>query len=95
MSNVIAMGGGSARQAAQPVPSVIALLEDVLERARSGNVQHVAVCWIEADGSPIDAHAPGGNVLGVDIVSLIGSLEVCKTTIATQIAMNHLEPLRE
>lgn len=91
-ADVVSIGGGNSERAGKPNAELIESVKKLLELAESGQMQRLAACWIEADGSPIDMMSPGGMPHSVDIVALIGSLELCKTTIATHIALNHLEP---
>lgn len=42
-----------------PVPEVVEQLEDLLERARSGDVRGFAVAYAAADGGAVSAYEPG------------------------------------
>lgn len=82
MADIVDMGGRSSSKAAQPNRSVIDFLEKLLTQARDGQVQHIIACWLDANGIPTDAYAGGGHPM--EIVPLIGSMELCKHTILAQ-----------
>jgi|GEM_PF-6396828 len=82
MGDVIAISGKPAACAGQPNEHVIKLLEDALEQARAGHVQQIAIVWLDPQGVPSDAYAPGGATY--EVFPLIGALEVCKATLVQQ-----------
>lgn len=82
MGDVIGLTGEVAACAGQPNEEVIKLLEDVLEQARAGNVQHIAMVYLDQNGTPSDAYAPGGA--SYELIPLVGGLEICKATLVQQ-----------
>lgn len=64
----------------EPVPSVVAALESILEKARAGEAVGIAVVYCYADG------ATGGVVTGRLTYSLIGRMEEVKLEMLDEMA---------
>jgi hypothetical protein len=69
---VVALRGGEIVQPGQPLPDLVALLEEVLEMARSGEIKGVALAMIHTDD------CSSMRRCGVQTRGLIGCLEIMK-----------------
>jgi hypothetical protein len=74
MSNVVALRGGPVPEANVPNASAIEILEKLLERARSGDIQSVICAYAFSDGC-----ADYCGTWPAFQLTLIGTLEVAKT----------------
>ena len=73
MAQVVSLNGKTALQAKEPSQYLVDFLEEHLERARSGELQGLAVATHYHDGGA------GWSVVGrVGGVGMIGALELCK-----------------
>jgi hypothetical protein len=79
MSNVVSISGDRVPQAGEPNPRLVESLEDLLERARSGEVQGVAYAALDRDNL---AHWCCGGLVGC--YSVLGAL-TCLTNRVRQV----------
>ena len=77
---VVSLRGGIVPQEGVPNASVIEALEEALERARSGEIQGVAIAQLHADR--LASYAIAGIIGGY---SLLGALEMLKSVIVRHI----------
>ena len=71
-SNVVALNGQKIFAGGESNPDVVKLLEEALERARSGDIQGFALAWTCVDDST------NWKLCGLISRGLIGTLEIAK-----------------
>lgn len=77
MADVVGLRGGPVRGQGEPVASVVAALEDLLERAKSGDI--TAFAGVVETGSVAQWHVVGSG-FGFD---MLGGLECAKHRLLT------------
>lgn len=82
MSNVIGIGGKETAAAMLPNKSVIECVQNLLDEAKAGRMQHIAAVFGDGVHPPTDCYAGTGEV--AHVMMIIGGLEVCKMTLAEQ-----------
>lgn len=74
--NVVSLNGAEIIAPGTPSPKVIVLCEDLLERARSGEIMGVSVVYAYSDGAFGQGHE------GQISYGLVGALEALKVRLA-------------
>lgn len=72
---VVAIGG------AKPVPELIDILSDLLERAKTGDLRDIALCGTLIDGKPLTSVSPT-----MDIHRLLAAATLLQHRIVSDIA---------
>jgi hypothetical protein len=80
MSNVFPLG--DAPKPNEPNPDVVALLEQLLQRAKDGDISDVLVSFVQGDGTTGNAVASAGPS---QAVQLIGSMFVVCNVLAAKV----------
>lgn len=75
-NNVVSLGGGPALDNREPSEALISHLEDLLERARSGEIMGMAAATLYRDRTT--AYSVVGAIEGF---SMVGALEMAKMAI--------------
>lgn len=78
MSNVVNMGGKQASSAMLPNVKVIEALQQLLDDAKSGQVQHIIAIASDGRSMPFDMYVGSGEQ--EQVMMLVGSMELCKHT---------------
>lgn len=78
MSNVVTMSGKTAAAALEPNAQIVKALEEILEEAKSGRIQHLVAVFSDGAAPPSDLYIGSGEPQHVMV--LIGGMELCKHT---------------
>lgn len=80
-SNVVSITGHPSSMSKQPNQSVIESLEHLLRVAKDGEIQHLVVIYSDGQNPPVDLYQGTGELW--QVLSLIGTMELCKITMLT------------
>lgn len=78
MTNIVNLSGKQATEAAVPNPEVIKAIEELLQLAQDGQIQHFIAVFSDGKGPPCDLYAGAGEARHA--MALIGGMELCKHT---------------
>ena len=78
MSNIVSMAGKQSASSMEPNAGIIEALEQILEEAKAGRIQHFAAAYTDGKAPPSDLYMGSGEP--AHVMMLIGGLEMCKHT---------------
>lgn len=82
MTNIVTLGGGQASIAMQPNQDVIKALEQMLDDAKAGRIQHIIAIHSDGKSMPFDLYQGSGEPW--QVAALLGAMDLCKFTILTE-----------
>jgi hypothetical protein len=82
VSKIIGLHGDATTKGREPIPAVVEVLEQLLERARTGDLRQLAFVYVDGTGRPTDGYVPGAPP--EELIPIIGGLELCKATLLSQ-----------
>lgn len=82
-AKVVTLDGKHAAVGGEPNPNVIATLEEMLQHAKDGRIQHLVAVFGDGVAPPNDLYVGSGEA--AHVMSLIGGIDLCKHTLLTDL----------